>query len=94
MIKSSKMDTSSIKEEHVNANSELKESDKSFQNINLNPSSSPLDSIAHTLLTRRRKLYMERAKAAKEANDKSEAIDALRIVKLFNQALGPEFSFI
>uniref|UniRef100_A0A1I8BB52 DM14 domain-containing protein n=1 Tax=Meloidogyne hapla TaxID=6305 RepID=A0A1I8BB52_MELHA len=80
----SKMDTSSIREEPINPPS--KESDQPAQNVPL-PSSSSLDSRARSLLTRRRKLYMERAKAAKEANDKTEAVEAFQTVKLFNQAL-------
>uniref|UniRef100_A0A915N0H9 C2 domain-containing protein n=1 Tax=Meloidogyne javanica TaxID=6303 RepID=A0A915N0H9_MELJA len=78
-----KMDTSSIKEKPSNPMSE--ESEQSTQNDN-QPSSS-LDSIARTLLTRRRKLYLERAKAAREANDKTVAVEAFKTVKLFTQAL-------
>jgi len=83
------MDTSSIKEKPSNPMSE--ESEQSTQNDN-QPSSS-LDSIARTLLTRRRKLYLERAKAAREANDKTVAVEAFKTVKLFTQALG-NFFFI
>nr|CAD2150256.1 unnamed protein product [Meloidogyne enterolobii] len=78
----SKMDTS-IRE--VSSNPMFEESVQPTQNDN-QPSSS-LDSIARTLLTRRRKLYLERSKAAKEANDKTVAVEAFQTFKLFNQAL-------
>uniref|UniRef100_A0A914NTX7 DM14 domain-containing protein n=1 Tax=Meloidogyne incognita TaxID=6306 RepID=A0A914NTX7_MELIC len=78
----SKMDTS-IRE--VSSNPMFEESVQPTQNDN-QPSSS-LDSIARTLLTRRRKLYLERSKAAKEANDKTVAVEAFKTFKLFNQAL-------
>jgi hypothetical protein len=52
------------------------------------PSQTSLETRAQSLLLRRRKLYLERAKAAKEANDRSAAVDAFETVKLFNQALG------
>ncbi|CAK5053461.1 unnamed protein product [Meloidogyne enterolobii] len=69
-----KMDISSNKEKSSNPN--LEESVQPTQNDN-QPSSS-LDSIARTLLTRRRKLYLERSKAAKEANDKAVAVEAFK----------------
>ncbi|KAF7636190.1 DM14 domain-containing protein [Meloidogyne graminicola] len=71
----------------VNFNQESKGQENFSQNTNLPPTSSSLGSIAHNLLIRRRKLYLERAKAAKEANDKTIAVEALQTVKLFNQAL-------
>jgi len=82
------MDTS-IRE--VSSNPMFEESVQPTQNDN-QPSSS-LDSIARTLLTRRRKLYLERSKAAREANDKTVAVEAFKTFKLFNQALG-NFFFI
>jgi hypothetical protein len=57
------------------------------------PSSSSLNDRAKSLLMHRRKLYLERAKAAKEANDRATAVDAFETVKLFNQALGQLIKF-
>lgn len=47
-----------------------------------------LENRANNLLIHRRKLYLERAVAAKGANDRTTAGEALETVKLFNQALG------
>lgn len=47
-----------------------------------------LENRAKNLLIRRRKLYMDRSMAAKQANDRAAAIEAFETVKLFNQALG------
>lgn len=47
-----------------------------------------LENKAQSLLLRRRKLYLEVAKTAKEVNDRTAAVEAFEIVKMFNQALG------
>uniref|UniRef100_A0A914I820 C2 domain-containing protein n=1 Tax=Globodera rostochiensis TaxID=31243 RepID=A0A914I820_GLORO len=46
-----------------------------------------LENRAKNLLNRRRKLYLDRSLAAKQANDRPAAIEAFETVKMFNHAL-------